>query len=129
LPTVSCGPGSSDASVHYGATIEIVVRSLGQVTTLEALIDSGTQVTVLEASYFDGWTFKRSGTGVFGSMGAQSSREIFIAEIEIPSLNLLETTEIVLDNLSGRQAILGHNQLRHCVLVYDGPQGTVQLRR
>ena len=60
--------------------------------------------------------------------GGQTARPIFIVEIEIPSLNLHETTQIVLDDLSGRQAILGRNQLRNCVLVYDGPQGRVLLR-
>jgi len=53
-----------------------------------------------------------------------------LAEIEIPALNLREMTEIALvDDLNGRQALLGRNQLRNCVLVYDGPHGTVQLRK
>jgi hypothetical protein len=129
LPTAHCGPGSSAALVQNGATIEIVARSVGREVTLQALIDSGSELTVAEANYFNGWIFKPSRPGTFASMGAQASRDIFIAEIEIPTLNLRETTEVVLDNLNGRQAILGRNQLRNCVLVYDGPKGTVQLRR
>jgi hypothetical protein len=117
--------------VHDGATVEIIVRSTvnGQATTLNALIDPGTELTIAEASYFQGWLFKRSGPGQFAGARIQFSSDIFIAEIEIPSLRLRETTEIVFDSLSGRQAILGRTQLRHFVLVYDGPQGTVRLRR
>jgi hypothetical protein len=58
-----------------------------------------------------------------------ANARLFLAEVQIPSLNLRELTEIVLDDLGGRQPILGRNELRDCVLVYDGPRGTVQLQK
>jgi hypothetical protein len=118
--------------VRQGATIEIIIRSPvdGQEVALEALIDIGSQLTFIERSYLQEWTLLTIvGPGQFAGASGQFSSDILMAEIEIPTLNLRELTEIVLDDLGGRQAILGRNQLRDCVLVYHGPQGTVQLRR
>jgi hypothetical protein len=132
LPTVNCGPGSSAALVRQGATIDIVVRSPadGREVVLPALIDIGSQLTFIDNRCLQGWApLPVAGPARFASAGGQFSSDIFLAEIEIPRLNLRELTGIVLDDLGGRQAILGRNQLRDCVLIYDGPQGTVQLRK
>ena len=70
------------------------------------------------------------GPGQFAGTNGRYSSDLYMAEIEIPALNFRELTKITLrDDLGGRAAILGRTQLRECVLVYDGPQGTVQLRR
>jgi len=132
LAIVSSGPGSSAALVRQGATIKIVVRSPvdGREIALDALIDTASQLTFVESSYLQGWApLLLVAPAQFAGAGGQFSSDIFLAEVEIPGLNLRELTEIVLDDLGGRQAILGRNQLRNCVLVYDGPQGTVQLRK
>jgi hypothetical protein len=132
LPTVDCGPGSSAALIRSGATIEIIVRSPvdGQEVTLDALIDIGSQLTFIESRCLQGWApLSVVGPGQFAGAGGRFSSDIVLAEIEIPALSLRELTGIVLDDLSGRQAILGRNQLRDCVLVYDGPQGIVRLRK
>jgi predicted aspartyl protease len=97
---------------------------------LQALIDIGSQLTFIESRSLQGWApLLVAGPGRFAGAGGQFSSHIFLAEIEIPALNLRELTEVVLEDLGGRQAILGRNQLRNCVLVYDGPKGTVQLRK
>lgn len=132
MPTVNCGPGSSVALVRQGATIEVIIRSPvdGQEVALEALIDIGSQLTFIERRYLQGWTpLAVVAPGQFAGASGHFSSDILMAEIEIPDLNLRELTEIVLDDLGGRQAILGRSQLRDCVLVYHVPQGTVQLRR
>ncbi|MGD1029390.1 MAG: hypothetical protein ABR989_16820 [Candidatus Binatus soli] len=132
MPTVNCGRGSSAALLKQGATIEIIVRSpmYGQEIKLEALIDTGSQLTIVESQFVQGWTLPIAGPGQFAGSSGRYSSDILMAEIEIPALNLRELTSITLrDDLGGRQAILGRTQLRECVLVYDGPQGTVQLRR
>jgi hypothetical protein len=134
LPTLNCGPGSSVALIRQGATVKIIVRSLveiGRETTLDALIDIGSQLTIVEGAHLQGWQpFPIAGPGHFAGASGHFSSDLLLAEIEIPALNLREMTEIALvDDLNGRQALLGRNQLRNCVLVYDGPHGTVQLRK
>jgi hypothetical protein len=132
LSTVNCGPGSSAALIRQGATIDIVVRSPvdGREVVLPALIDIGSQLTFIESRCLQGWApLLAAGPGRFAGAGGQFSSHLFIAEIEIPALNLREMTQVGLEDLGGRQAILGRNQLRDCVLVYDGPKGTVQLRK
>ncbi len=97
---------------------------------LRALIDIGSQLTFVEARCLQGWApLPVAGPGRFAGVGGQFSSGLLLAEIEIPVLNLREITEVSLADLGGRQALLGRNQLRDCVLVYDGPQGTVQLRK
>lgn len=97
---------------------------------LRALIDIGSQLTFIETRCVQGWApLLVAGPGRFAGAGGQFSSRLFLAEIEIPVLNLREITEVSLADLGGRQALLGRNQLRNCVLVYDGPQGTVQLRK
>jgi len=118
--------------VQQGATIKIIVRSPidGREITLDALIDTASQLTFVESRYLQGWApLMLVAPAQFAGAGGQFSSDIFLAEVEIPGLNLRELTGIVLDDLSVRQAILGRNQLRNCVLIYDGPQGTVQLRK
>lgn len=101
-----------------------------QAVTLEALIDTGSQLTIVESRYVQGWPLPTTGPGQFAGSGGRFSSNILMAEIEIAALHLRELTSITLrDDLGGRQAILGRSQLRECVLIYDGPQGTVQLRR
>jgi hypothetical protein len=134
LRTVNCGPGSSAALIRQGATVQIIVRSLveiGREVTLDALIDIGSQLTIVESAHLQGWEpFPIAGPGRFAGAGGQFLSDLLLAEIEIPALNLREMTEIALvDDLGGRHALLGRNQLRNCVLVYDGPHGTVQLRK
>ena len=99
--------------------------------TLNALIDTGTQLTILESSCLQGWApLPIVGPGQFAGASAQFSADILLAEIEIPALHIREVTRIVVvDDLSGRRALLGRTQLRNCVLVYDGPKGNVQLRK
>ena len=97
---------------------------------LQALIDIGSQLTFIESRRLQGWVpLLVAGPRRFAGAGGQFSSHLFLAEIEIPALNLREVTEIGLADLGGRQALLGRNQLRDCVLIYDGPQGTVQLRK
>jgi len=132
LATVSSGSGSSAALVRHGATIKIVVRSPidGREITLDALIDTASQLTFVDSSRLQGWApLPLVAPAQFSGAGGRFSSDIFLAEVEIVGLNLRELTEIVLDDLGGRQAILGRNQLRGCVLVYDGPKGTVLLRK
>jgi hypothetical protein len=132
LATVSSGPGSSAALVQHGATIKIVVRSPvdGREVALDALIDTASELTFVESSQFQGWApLPLVAAAQFAGAGGRFSSDIFLAEVEIVGLNLREFTQVVLDDLGGRQAILGRNQLRDCVLMYDGPQGTVQLRK
>jgi predicted aspartyl protease len=132
LPTINSGPGSSVTLVQQGATIKIIVRSPidGREIMLDALIDTASQMTFVESTYLQGWApLLLVAPARFAGAGGQFSSGIFLAEVEIPGLNLRELTGIVLDDLGGRQAILGRNQLRNCVLVYDGPKGTVQLRK
>ena len=131
--TVKCGPDSSAALIEQGATIQIIIRSpveIGREITVDALIDTGSQLTIIERSCLDGWApLSIAGPGRFAGAGAQFSSDILLAEIEIPALKLCEVTGIILTELGGRLAILGRNQLRDCVLVYDGPKGIVQLRK
>jgi hypothetical protein len=125
LPTINSGPGSSVTLVQQGATIKIIVRSPidGREIMLDALIDTASQMTFVESTYLQGWApLLLVAPARFAGAGGQFSSGI-------PGLNLRELTGIVLDDLGGRQAILGRNQLRNCVLVYDGPKGTVQLRK
>ena len=132
MATVSSGPGSSTALVQHGATIKIVVRSPldGREVTLDALVDTASQLTFVESSHLQGWApLPLVAAARFAGAGGRFSSDIFLAEVEIIGLNLRELTEIVLDDLGGRQAILGRNQLRDCVLVYDGRKGTVELRK
>jgi predicted aspartyl protease len=132
LATVSSGPGSSAALVQHGATIKIVVRSPvdGREIVLDALIDTASQLTFVESSQLQGWApLPLVAAAQFAGAGGGFSSDIFLAEVEIVGLNLRELTEVVLDDLGGRQAVLGRNQLRNCVLTYDGPKGTVQLRK
>ena len=97
---------------------------------LQALIDIGSQLTFIESRCLQGWApLLEAGPGRFAGAGGQFASRLFLAEIEIPALNLREVTEISLADLGGRQALLGRNQLRNCVLVYDGPKGAVQLRK
>lgn len=132
MATVNCGPGSAAALIRLGATVDIIVRSPvdGREVVLQALIDIGSQLTFIESRWLQGWApLPVAGPRRFAGAGGQFSSHLFLAEIEIPTLNLRELTEISLANLGGRQALLGRNQLRSCVLVYDGPKGTVQLRK
>ena len=132
MPTVNCGPGSSAALIRQGATVDIIVRSPvdGREVVLQALIDIGSQLTFIESRRLQGWApLPVAGPGRFSGAGGQFSSYLFLAQIEIPALNLREVTEISLADLGGRQALLGRNQLRNCVLIYDGPKGAVQLRK
>ena len=97
---------------------------------LDALIDTASQLTFVESNYLQGWTaLPVVAPARFAGAGGQFSSDIFLAEIEIVGLNFRELTEVVLDDLGGRQAILGRNQLRNCVLLYDGVKGVVELRK
>ena len=132
MATVSSGPGSSAALVQHGATIKIVLKSPvdGREIKLDALIDTASQLTFVESSHVQRWApLPLVAPARFAGAGGQFSSNIFLAEVEIVGLNLSELTEIVLDDLGGRQAILGRNQLRNCVLVYDGVKGVVQLSK
>jgi predicted aspartyl protease len=132
LATVSSGPGSSAALIQRGATINIVLKSPvdGREIKLDALIDTASQLTFVESSHVQGWApLPLVAPARFAGAGGQFSSNIFLAEVEIVGLNFSELTEIVLDDLGGRQAILGRNQLRNCVLVYDGVKGVVQLSK
>jgi predicted aspartyl protease len=111
----------------------MIVRSpleLGREVMLDALIDTGSHYTIVESSSVMGWApLPTIGRRYFAGAGGQYSSDIFMVEIEIPVLNFREVTGITFADLGGRQAVLGRNQLRDCILTYDGPKGTVQLRK
>jgi len=138
LPTVDCGPAPiagktlSGALVSEGATVPIIIRSpfeLGRELSIQALIDTGSEPTLVNESLIRDWQLTIVDYDLLGVPDAQILTPLFLVELEIPALGIREFITVASKALHDRAALLGRAQMRDCVLVYDGPHGTAQLRR
>jgi hypothetical protein len=138
LPTLDCGPNPtsgktpSSALISDGATVPIVIRSpfeSNRELSIKALIDTGSELTFINETLIRDWQLLLVDRVSLGVPGSQFWCDLFLAEFEIPALGIREFISVASKNLADRDAIVGRAQLRNCVLVYDGPQGTVQLRK
>lgn len=138
LPTLDCGPNPtagqtpSSALISDGATVPIVIRSpfeSNRELSIKALIDTGSELTFIDETLIRDWQLLLVERVRLGAPGSQFWCDLFLVEFEIPALRIREFISIASKNLADRDAIVGRAQLRSCTLAYDGPKGTVQLRK
>ena len=138
LPTLDCGPNPtagqtpSSALISDGATVPIVIHSpfeSNRELSIKALIDTGSDLTFIDETLIRDWQLLVVDHVRLGTPGSQFWCDLFLVEFEISALSIREFISVASKNLGGRDALIGRAQLRDCVLVYDGPQGTVQLRK
>ena len=134
MPTVDRGPAPiagktpSGALVYSGASVPIIIRSLfGHQISVNALIDTGSELTCVDENLIGTWQLNPIDFQTVP--GSQSLAPVYALELEIPALSIRALIGVASRNLQDPAALLGRAQLSDCVLVYDGPQGRVQLRR
>lgn len=140
MATVDCSPLApltqprSIELQQRGAQIGIVVRSLfGPEERITVLIDTGSQYIAIDDGLVKQLRLVQTDRWQVGGVatGSQRYADVFMAEIEIPSLGIREIISVLggFESDPKQRGILGRAQLRDCRLVYDGPQGTVTLSR
>jgi hypothetical protein len=138
LPILDCGPNPaagktpSSALISDGAMVAIVIRSpfeSNREVSIKALIDTGSELTFIDETLIRGWQLLLVDHVRMGTPGSQFWCDLLLVEFEIPALGIREFISVASKNLADRDAIVGRAQLRSCTLVYDGPKGTVQLRK